>query len=487
MQFPFNNWAPDAKETAAGVLMVCEGVTPLVEGYGPSPALVPAASAVALPGAPRGVISMFQRNGTNVVYGFTDTAFYQLNAAYGWDLIASGLTLTPDDDWSLAQFGNKLLATNTTYGMFEYDIELGGAIASVPQAGFPREIFVCANYVVCLDCNDDAGNRDNRLIRTSVLGNHRDYTGTGADYQQVEDGGKLIGGRTLKNNAALILQDNAVRLMQFGGAAQGSFSLLMVSDGRGSVGSRSITGLDGVIYWLSTDGYKSYAGGTIQHIGAGLIDDWFLTRVDIANLAQVQAALDPVNKVVMWRWPALDNASTTVFNDVIGYSWQFVKWFTRTGPVAFLSQISTPGITLDAMGTTYGLLEDINILLDSRFFQGGQPVFAALDQNYKYATYSGSNVEATLETGVLNNPVAGLMNRATPIDDAPGGTLAAGVKRQLADTLVWKSGSPKTGAGYVNLRATGLNLAWRRVISAGVLWTYAKGVDDARAVAGGQR
>lgn len=128
MQFVYGPFSPDAQETATGILTVADGVLPLVEGYGPSPALTPTMSATALPGEPRGIISMFQRNGTNVVYGFTSTAFYQLNATYGWDLIASGLSLPASDDWSLAQFGNKLLASNTDYGMFEYDIELGGAI-----------------------------------------------------------------------------------------------------------------------------------------------------------------------------------------------------------------------------------------------------------------------------------------------------------------------------------------------------------------------
>lgn len=487
MQFVYGPLAPDAQETAAGILTVADGVLPLVEGYGPSPALTPTMSATALPGEPRGIISMFQRNGTNVVYGFTSTAFYQLNATYGWDLIASGLSLPASDDWSLAQFGNKLLASNTDYGMFEYDIELGGAIAAVPEAGAPREIFVCANYVVCLDCEDDAGNRDNRLIRTSVLGNHRDYTGSGADYQQLEDGGRLIGGIDLKNNAALIFQDNAIRAMQFGGSAQGAFSLLKVSDGRGSVGRRSITGLDGVAYWLSTDGFNSYSGGSIQHIGAGQIDRWFLGRVEISNLTKVQAALDPVNKIVLWRYPSLTNPSEIVFNDCIGYSWQFSRWFTRTGMISYLTQIATPGITLDAMGTSYGLLDEINILLDSRFFQGGQPVFAGLDETYRYATFSGDALEATFETGTSNAPVVGIMTRITPIDNAPGGTLSVGVKDQLSDDIEWKDGSGKTRAGYVNTRARGLNMAIRRVIPAGQDWTYAKGADHAAATPSGRR
>ena len=483
MQFPYGPFAPDAKETAGGILMVADGIIPLVEGYGPAPALATPLSATALPGTPRGVISMFQGDGTNVVFGFTDTTAYQLNSAYGWTSVGGPFTAPPvGNDWSLTQFGNKLLATNVNHGLTQYDIEIPAGFASIASAGNPREVFVCANYVVALDCEDDAGNRDNRLIRTSVLGNQNDFTGTGSDYQQVEDGGRLIGGLDLKNNAALIFQDNAIRLLQFGGTSTGAFSLLKVSDGRGSVGRRSITGLDGVCYWLSTDGFKAYAGGGIEHIGAGLVDDWFLSRVDVSNLSKVQASLDPVNKIVVWRYQSLSNTSETVFTDIIGYSWQFRKWFTWTVDTMFLTQIATPGITLDAMGTDYGPLDDIDIPLDSRFWQGGQPVFAALNSLGQYATFTGGNLAAVFETGTSNSPFAGTINRATPIDDAVGGTLQIGVKDQLSDPLEWKDGDEKTSSGYVNVRGTGQNLAWRRNIPENTPWSYAKGVDNIVAV-----
>lgn len=485
MQFVYGQWAPDAGETAPGAVMVADGVSPLVEGYGPAPGLVAASSAASLPSAPRGVISMFQRNGTNVVFAFTDTSCYQLNASFGWDLVQAGFSLTADDDWSLAQYGNYLLATNTTQGMMRYDIELGGAFVAIPEAGAPRDIFVCANYVVACDCEDDAGNRDNRLIRTSVLGNPNDFTGAGSDYQQVEDGGRLVGGIDLKNNAALIFQDNALRLMQFGGNATGAFSLLKISDGRGSVGRRSIAGLDGIAYWLSTDGFNSYTGNGIQHIGSGRIDDWFNGQVAVADMPRVRAAMDPLSKAVMWLYPALSNPSATVYQDAIRYSWEFDKWSTRQGAITYLTQIATPGITLDAMGTDYGVLDDIDILLDSRFFQGGQPVFAALDENYKYATFTGSSIEGEIRTATSNSGETGLISWITPINDCATSTLALGVKDRLDETITWKPAMPKVNGGRVPLRGRGMNVAFTEYFLAGAQWTFARGLDHLRAQTNG--
>ena len=476
MQFPFGPLAPDAGETAPGVSMAADGVMPLPEGYGPAPSLATPIGAAALPDAPRGLISAFQRDGTNVVYAFTETDVYELTTTYGWTNIATGKDLTAEDDWSTVQFGNKLLATNTTQGLMQYDIETPAGFTDIAAAGDPREIFICANTVVALDCLDDAGNRDNRLIRTSAIGNQNEWVKTGADNQQLEDGGRLVGGLDLKNAAGIIFQDNAIRIIQFGATSTGAFSLQKVSDGRGSVGRRSIVGLDGVAYWLSTDGFKSFSGGAINHIGAGFIDEWFLSRVDQSTLTGVQASIDPANKIVVWRYQSLQNPSTTVFGDMIGYSWQFNKWFTWTEQTSYLSRISTPGYTLDGMDG-FGPLDGIDIPLDSRFWQGGQPVFAALDKEYKYATFTGANFPATLETGVSNSPVSGLINWATPIDNAPMGTLQVGVKNQLSDPITWKAGASKTLPGHVPLRATGLNLAFRRNIPANAVWAYAKGVD----------
>lgn len=487
MQVVYGPWTPDAQETAPGILMVCDGATPLVEGYGPTPSLTAALTATALPAAPHGLISMFQRDGTNVVYAFTETNAYNLDNTYAWISVGSGFSLTAGDDWSLAQFGNKLLATNTTQGLMQYDIETPTVFTAIDEAGDPREIFICANTVVAMDCLDDAGNRDNRLIRTSVVGNQTDFQGAGADYQQLEDGGRLVGGIDLKNNAGVIFQENAMRLIQFGATSTGAFALQKISDGRGSVGRRSIVGLDGVIYWLSTDGFKSFSlTGGIQHIGAGQVDDWFLSRVDVANLPSVQASLDPANKLVIFRFPSLENVTPDVSDGIIGYSWQFGRWFTWPEMTAYLGRIATPGYTLDGMDS-FGPLDGIDIPLDSRFWQGGQPVFAALDENFKYATFTGANYDAIFETGVTNNPTTGTISRVTPIDDASGGTLSVGVKRQLSDALVFKQGTPKTLAGYVNTRATGANVAFRRNIPSTTVWNYAKGVDNIQGGGSAQR
>lgn len=485
---PFGPFAPDAGETTPGISMVANGVLPLADGYGPVASLVTPGSSSALPGAPRGLISTILRDGTNQVFAFTADTIQQLQTDYSWLEIENGYSCTSGDDWSAEPFGSQLLYTNTTDGLQAYDLESPGTPTYIADAGDPREIFTCSNAVVALDCLDQVGDRNNRLIMTSQRGNHTNWKNKGADYQPLEDGGALVCGKDLKNNAAVVFQEDAMQLMQFGNVGGGAaFSLAKIAAGRGSIGKRSVVAFDGVVYFWATNGFWRFSlGGGIEPLGAGKIDNWFFKRVDQSNLAAIQMAVDPQKKIVWTAWKRAGAADEPA-HDILGYSWEHNKFCTGTETVSYLGRIATPGYTLNTASAAFGVLDDAPAIpLDDRFWQGGQPVFAALDGDYKFAAFSGASAAATLESSVQNSPVTGLMTWATGIDDA-GGTLELGVKDDLQDTIAWKDAVAKVSAGRFPIRGRGMNCAFRRNIPAADDWTYAKGMDHVKGSAGGPK
>lgn len=489
MQFPFGPFAPDAGEMEPGVCMVADGVLPQQVGYGPSPALNVSASADALPDDPKGVLSVVLNSGTWKVYAFTSDDVNELQADYSWVSVgAAAFNLTAGDDWSSMHFGSYLLGTNTTDGLVSYNVETPAGFSSIAAAGDPRFIFTCANMVFGLDCLDSASNRDNRLIRNSDFNSFTNWTSGAADYQPIEDGGPLLFGADLKDGAALILQERAVRLLQFGNAGGGAlYSLRKVSDRLGSVGSRSCVSYDGSVYWLATDGFRRFSlGGGVETIGAGKIDDWFFANVDQSALQLVQGQVDPYQKMIWWRFKAQGAVSDVIFDRMIGYSWQWDRWVTNSVQTTYLANIATPGLTLDAMDS-FGVMDSIDIPLDSRLFQGGQPLFGALDASAKFGTFSGGSQAAILTTSTANSPVSSLIGWATPIDDASAGTLELGVKDEAADSIAWKTGAAKVSSGRAPLRGRGKNIAFRRTITAAATWTYARGVDHVAGAGGGPR
>lgn len=484
MQFPFGPFAPDAGRNAIGTLMVADGVLPSSVGYGPAPSLVRPGTGTALPSDPRGAITTVKRDGTTQVFFLTATALYRLDADYSFTEIDNGYSCTPGDDWSCEQFGDVLLYTNTTDGLWAYDIEAGGAPTYVAAAGDPREIFVTANMVFALDCKDNAGARNNRLIRNSNFNDHTDWSGGAADQQPLEVGAELMGGVNLKNGAAVIFQRGAMRLLQFGNAGGGAmYSLQEIALERGSVGNKSIVGFDGAVYFLATNGFWRFSGAGLEPIGAGLVDDWFLALVPAGQLKDVQAAIDPARKIVLFLHPA--------GGFILGYSWApnvTNRWFTWQTTAAFLSRLATSGYTWDAAGAIWATWDAMpQIPFNDRFWQGGEQFLSALDADLTYASFSGDAQEAIIETATGNSPVSTLIGWATPIDDAAGGTLELGVADSLDAALTWKDGEAKVSGGRTPQRGRGLNIAWRRTIPAGDPWTYAKGIDHIKPSTGGPK
>jgi hypothetical protein len=492
----FGPFRPDIMGPGSNMAQVADGVSSrqtVVQGaygpvkgigYGPLASQVRPATAVALPTAPRGSITLKLRDGTSQAFFGTDATIQQLQADYSFTAIATGLNPTVGDDMSFAKFGDYLLNTNRTDGLKAYNLETPAGNNAVAGAPVARQLTVSNNVVFAFDCGGD-----NRRMQSSGLGDHTDWIGKGANGKTFEDGGSIVCGRDLKNGSLVVFQDLAMRLIQFGSAPDGSlYSISKITDGVGSGGERSVVAWDGVIYFLSADGgfFSFDQSNGIVPIGYGKIDDWFLGQLDLAYRLSVQGAVDPRHKTVWWRWKKLSTISTTVTEVMLGYCWGTGEWTTATVNTSSLTRIATPGYTLDGMDA-FGPLDSITTPLDDPFWQGGQPVFAGLDANYKFCTYSGGAMAATLQTSVAANPVMGRIGWATPSCDSTNLTLQVGVTDDQDATPIWSSANSKGRAGAVPLRARGLNVAFRLNIPLNDTWTYANGIDNVQAAQGGSR
>ena len=486
MQFAFGPFAPDQGASTPGICLEANNVIPIPGGYGPAPQMVLPGGGDALPSAPRGNITCIKRDGTTQVFVFTETAFYSLSAAYLFVEVDNGYSCTSGDDWSCVQFGDYLLYTNTTDGMWAYNIETGAAPSYIAAAGDPRQIFVNANMVFGLDCKDDAAARNNRLIRNSDFNDHTDWTGGSADQQPLESGAELIAGARLKAGAAITFQRESMRVIQFGNAGGGAlYSLQEIAEGRGAVGAKSVIGFDGVVYFLATNGFWQFSSGGLVPIGDGLVDRWFLSQVPTLELKDIQASIDPFRKITLFLYPA--------GGLILGYSWApsvTNRWFTWSTTATYLTRLATSGYTWDAAGAIWATWDDMpTIPFNDRFWQGGQQFLAAIDADYKLALYSGENAAPTIRTSTQPSPVTGLIQWATSIDDSATSKLNLGVTDILSMAMAFDplDAASKTSSGRTPLRGRGKNLAFEYTDVAGATWTYAKGIDFISASQGGPK
>jgi hypothetical protein len=490
MQFPYGPLAPDQGDVANGTMLQADGVQPVPNGYGPFPGLSIGSTATALSGAPRGLFGYQTADGTWAIVGFTSSTVELKAADDTWTSIDTGLTCTSGDDWFALRFGTKLLYGNTSSEMRAYDVEAGGAAADVTAAKKPRWGFECGNILFLLDCLDNTSTRNNKLIRSSAFSDHTNFTTKGADYQPLESGGALIWGAKLADTTAIVLQQGGGKLIQVGNVGNALWGIQTIFDGFGAVGAKSCVANNGIAYWFSTDGFKRWGlgMGEPEPIGAGLVDRWFLDRVDQSDLSLIQASIDPFRKNVLWRWKRAANSSSVIFEDIIGYNWLFKRWFTLTLQTTYLGYSAQTAQTWDAYDATATWDSvDTSLIWDGRYLQGGQPIFGAMNSDYKFGYFIGSPMAGTLETAVSNSPVSSLIGRATPMDDSDDGTLELGVRDAMNDATTWKTGVAKQTSGRVPLRGRGKFIQFRRNITAASTWTQASGIDHIQTAAGGPR
>lgn len=473
MRAPYGEWRPDVGGPNSGFAKIADGVLPQAAGngigYGPLASLVTASGAEALSGAPRGIVTAFKADGSYVVIAATASTIELMDSAYQWTDIETGRTVTAGDDVSFAQFGKYVINTDTTSGMKAYDVEAGGANAAVTAGPAARCVFTCNNVVF-----GGGTSSSPRRLASSAVGDHTNWTTGGADGKTFEDGGAIVGGRDLKNGAAVLFQETAMRLIQFGGPA--TYTIAKIADGRGAVSDRSIVAFDGMVFYLATDGfYKFTLAGGNEPIGAEKFNRWLVSQISASDYENVIGAVDPYQKVVWFR------ISSTL---LLGYDWQLNVPFTAQFATSTLSRLAVSAVTIDNLS---GTIDALDVTLDSRLLDGGALLFGALDSSYKFATFSGSSKEATLQTCDLVLPSSAMANWCTPDSDAPNSTMSLGVSDNRHTALTWKTAASKTTSGRVQLRGRGKMFGFKEVIPAGEDWSYANGVDDIDLAVGGVR
>lgn len=483
----FGPFRPDAASPNSGYATQVINAQPKMAGqklgYGPVAALVQAVGAEALSGEPRGDISIVKFDGTYEIYFATASTIEQMDSSFQFSSVATGLNITAGDDMSFCHFGSFLLNTNTTDGLNAYNVETPAGNNAVSGAPAARFAFSANNVVVALDCD---GN--NRRMQTSGVGDHTAWDSKGADGKTFEDGGALICGGDLQNGAAVIMQDNAMRLMQFGGAPGGAlYRISKIADGIGAVGARSFVPHNGRCFFLSSRGFYDYSvGGQPRPIGSEKVNRWFLDQINTEDLRKVQGWIDPENNIVGWRFRRNGVASTSIYEDNICYDWELGEFFLEEVSTATISRIATAGYTVDGPYAAI-LVDDNPTPVDDRLYQGGQPVLAALDGDLKFATFSGTPLAATLETSEITSLRHQRVTGAQAIVDTDDATVQLGAKQRLQDAFTWGTAVAIDADGFAPVDEAGKVYALRMNIPAGTLWTNAEGFDGIEGTGGGPR
>jgi hypothetical protein len=481
---PIPKYGPDRAQHNPAYTDGHINIMPAADKWLPMPSL--GAYSAALGGVCVGAFFATKGDSTFEGYAGTATDLFRLTGTTWTNISKSAAAYSvPDgEQWTFTQWRDKLVAHNVNDAVQVVTVNSGGNFADL--AGSPskaRYSWVAGPHLVLGHLNgNDKG------LHWSGVNNIEKWTArqNGSDLQTLADGGVIMGGVGY-DTGGFIFQFNKIRVMEWEPGSGYQFRIKEFEEDRGVTSPRSIVQSGNSVYYLSKDGFYELSQPSIP-IGAELVDRFFLNDVDGTYLFGVQGAVDPVNKIIYWRYKSVNGGGTTYTDKMLGYDWQLKQWFPIVVDLQCLVEAATVGVTLDNMNS-FGNLDTLAFSLDSRVWKGGQPLLAGFNTSQQLGFFNGSNLEATIETNDVDAPDNGRITKIKgfrPIIDTPTVYGAIGTRQRHSDATTWSAEKLANSLGLIKIRRSARTIAMRARIPAATSWNEISGF-QVRQREGGRR
>ena len=237
----------------------------------------------------------------------------------GWgDAVDAGTITLEPGLWSLSNFGQVLVATIANGKTFTWNAgdaarlsvrastsTSGFATTNNPTATRSTLISPTTRHLIHFGTETTIGSaatQDDMFIRFSEQEDINDYsilaTNT-AGSQRLQDGTKIMGALVAKENI-LVWTDNALYTMKFVGAPF-TFGFEQVGTNCGLIGKNAAIEIDGVAYWMGSNGFFSF-DGTVNTLPCS-VEDYVYDDIDTTKGQQVCAGINNLFTEVTWWYP----------------------------------------------------------------------------------------------------------------------------------------------------------------------------------------
>jgi len=384
--------------------------------------------------------------------------------------------LSSDAQWQFAQFGNLVFATQKNAVLQVYNLASSAAFAdtagSPPQASY---ISVVGRFLVLSGLLSFPFR-----IQWSGLNDTTNWTsGVGSsDYQDFPDGGIVRG--VAGGEFGTVFQDQAIRRMSYIPGSPLIFQIERIAQDLGLFAPYSIVRAGSLIFFHSAQGfYKIAPGGIPEQIGREKVDRTFFDDLDKTELRMFIGASDPRSTRAFWAYKST-SGTTGLYDKIIGYDSALDRFFPILMTGEYLLGMSQPGITLENLDTLSASIDALAASLDS-FAVSTQPLIAQFSSAHKMGFFSGSNLEATLETaeqGADGEQV--FCSGFRPVTDAPtvyGSLSYRNLTSETPTSLPEILRNSRTG--NCDLRRSTKFTRMKIRIHASTNWTFSAGVHPA--------
>jgi hypothetical protein len=228
--------------------------------------------------------------------------------------------------WSLDNFGQVLIATIANGKTFTWNAGAATPLtvrASTSTSGFETTSNPTATRLTLVSpttrhlCHfgtettiGDTTTQDDMFIRFSDQENINLYTQTAVNTAgsfRLQDGTRIVGALKAKETI-LVWTDNALYTMKYVGAPF-TFGFEQVGTNCGLIGKNTAIEIDGVAYWMSSNGFFLF-DGTVKSMACS-VEDYVFNQIDTTKGQQVAAGIDNLHTEVIWYY----TSTSSDFND----------------------------------------------------------------------------------------------------------------------------------------------------------------------------
>lgn len=305
-----------------------------------------------------------------------------------------------------------------------------------------------------------------------------------SDQQALPTGGPIM--RILGGEHALVFTQTALHRFTYVGSPV-IFQRDEIGPGVGLIASGAAAQFGNLVFFIGQNSfYRMDLNGVPVPIGESRWNKTFFSEFDENNADKVTSAIDPINTIWLVAYPTTSSAMGLP-NRMFLYNWatddcSFIDIDTEIILSAF-----SPGTSLDDIDTDLGFnLDTLPFSLDSRVLQGGSLVLAGFDRTHMLGFFSGSTLEAELETAERENAGQRMfVGGVRPFVDASDVQIAIKTREGQSDTAVFGAFTSIGPDGQCPQHVSARYMRARMKMPAGSSWSKAQGV-EAQAEADGE-
>jgi len=443
----FGEWLPD-QPGLSGSLTEAKNVISQAVGYGPLP--LPVSIAASADEPLYTLHTTKDSAGDTLLFAGGRSKVYSVSPVGAFTNVSGTTYTTPvTDRIRFTQFGASTIFTNNAQKLQYFDANTSTQFADLAaDAPVAKYITVVRDFVVVANTLETATRYPTR-VRWSGINDETEWTysqTTQADYQDIPDGGNVVGIRG--GEFGLVLMDSAIYRMTYVGTPF-IFQFDNISRGTGCFEENSIAQYQGITFFLSDDGFYMCDGQTVKAIGSEKVDRFFFDTLELSEISTMSAAVDPIKKLVVWNYPTSGN-----LRKLLIYNFKTGRWTNADALVDYLSDASTGDITLEDLDTISGSLDALGQSLDSAAFIGGQH-FLGGTKNADVYSFTGLPRTGLIRTGDIDVGANSVVTLARPQVDGGSATVSIASRYRLDTELTYSTPSAASAENRVSLRSAG--------------------------------